>query len=198
MKMGLEMDNKAYAEETMVGAPNVTMRITGQDGGDVSSAKVGDPLALRFEILDKRSPYEIFVRELVAMDGLDTSEILLIDSLGCPTDSSIMQSLVTVGSAKILQANFDAFKFPSSQLVQFRALVTPCMPRCDPVICEDRGTGFSSFGRKKRDVPEEGIEDDYIHTKNDSHHMSVLVANAVHSVSVCPPGSVWQGWGGQE
>jgi hypothetical protein len=32
--------------------------------------------------LDKRSPYEIFVRELVAMDGLDTSEILLIDSLG--------------------------------------------------------------------------------------------------------------------
>ena len=44
--------------------------------------QVGDPLALRFEILDKRSPYEIFVRELVAMDGLDTSEILLIDSLG--------------------------------------------------------------------------------------------------------------------
>ena len=97
MKMGLEMDNKAYAEETLVGAPNVSMRITGQDGGDVSSAKVdmvhdladddscakvGDPLALRFEILDKRSPYEIFVRELVAMDGLDTSEILLIDSLG--------------------------------------------------------------------------------------------------------------------
>ena len=32
--------------------------------------------------MDRRSPYEIFVRELVAMDGLDTSEILLIDSLG--------------------------------------------------------------------------------------------------------------------
>jgi hypothetical protein len=32
--------------------------------------------------LDKRSQHEIFVRELVAMDGLDTSEILLIDSLG--------------------------------------------------------------------------------------------------------------------
>ena len=93
-----------------------------------------------------------------------------------------MQSLVTVGSAKILQANFDAFKFPTSQLVQFRALVTPCMPRCDPVRCQDRGTGFSSFGRKKRDVPEEEMGDDSLHTKNKSDHMSVVVANAVHIV----------------
>jgi hypothetical protein len=43
---------------------------------------VGDPLALRFEIEDEWSPYQIFVRELVAMDGKDTSEILLIDSIG--------------------------------------------------------------------------------------------------------------------
>ena len=93
-----------------------------------------------------------------------------------------MQSLVTVGSAKILQANFDAFKFPTSQLVQFRALVTPCMPRCDPVRCQDRGTGFSSFGRKKRDVPEEEMGDDSLHTKNNSDHMSVVVANAVQIV----------------
>ena len=32
-----------------------------------------------------RSPYEIFVRELVAMDGLDASEILLVDDRGTPT-----------------------------------------------------------------------------------------------------------------
>ncbi len=43
---------------------------------------MGDPLALRFEIEDEWSPYQIFVRELVAMDGKDTSEILLIDSIG--------------------------------------------------------------------------------------------------------------------
>ena len=36
----------------------------------------------RFEIFDKSSPYEMFVRELVAMDGIDTSEILLIDAVG--------------------------------------------------------------------------------------------------------------------
>ena len=78
---------------------------------------------------------------------------------GCPTDSSIMQSMVTVGSAKILQANFDAFKFPSSPLVQFRALVTPCMPRCDPVRCEDIVTFFSSFGRRKREITAGLMED---------------------------------------
>ena len=40
MQMGVEMEQNAYAEERMVGAPNVSMRITSQDGGDVSSAKV--------------------------------------------------------------------------------------------------------------------------------------------------------------
>ena len=157
-----------------------------------------------------RSPYEIFVRELVAMDGIDSSEILLIDSRGktfnsmtntvnivtipgCPTDSSIMQSLITVGSAKVLQANFDAFKFPTSQLVQFRALVTPCMPRCDPVRCEDtQGTFFSSFGRRKRDVP----EDELVVTNSPENKMilgnipgnsSVVVANAVHIIDKFHP-----------
>ena len=51
-------------------------------GQDIVSAKVGDPLALRFEIVEGDSPYEIFVRELVAMDGMDASEILLIDGDG--------------------------------------------------------------------------------------------------------------------
>ena len=32
--------------------------------------------------LSRGSPYQIFVRELVAMDGRDASEILLIDSVG--------------------------------------------------------------------------------------------------------------------
>ena len=100
-------------------------------GQDILSAKVGDRLALRFEIQDKlNSPYEIFVRELIASDGIDASEILLIDSIGCPTDYSIMNVLEEVnGSGQTLQANFEAFKFPTSSLVQFRALVTPCIPR---------------------------------------------------------------------
>ena len=99
---------------------------------------------------------------------------------GCPTDSSIMQSLLTVGSAKILQANFDAFKFPTSQLVQFRALVTPCMPRCAPVRCQDSGTAFSSFGRRKRDAGEDDHTPERVGTATTGE--SVVVANAVHIV----------------
>lgn len=119
------------AEQTIVQAPNVTMSITDRLGQDILSAKVGDRLALRFEIQDKgSSPYEIFVRELIASDGIDASEILLIDSIGCPTDYSIMNVLEEVdGSGQTLQANFEAFKFPTSSVVQFRALVTPCIPR---------------------------------------------------------------------
>lgn len=49
--------------------------------------------ALRFEIMDPNSPFEIFVRELVAMDGVDSSEITLIDSNGCPTEHFIMGPL---------------------------------------------------------------------------------------------------------
>lgn len=70
------------------------MKITDRNGQDVmQSAEVGDPLALKFEIIDRNSPYEIFVRELVAMDGIDSSEIILIDSDGCPTDHFIMGPL---------------------------------------------------------------------------------------------------------
>lgn len=85
-----------YIQEVVVASPNVTMRVTSPLGTDIASAQVGDNLALRFEILDKQSPYEIFVRELVALDGRDSSEIVLIDEDGCPTDPSIMQAITQV------------------------------------------------------------------------------------------------------
>merc|ERR1719507_2772752 len=59
------------------------------------------------------------------------------------------------GSGQVLQANFDAFKFPTSDIVQFRALVTPCIPRCDPVDCRvtdyyGREKTVQSHGKKRR------------------------------------------------
>ena len=145
-------------EEAVVDSPNVIMKVTERGGGDVNSAQVGDPLELHFEIFDQESPYEIFVRDLVAKDGNDNNEIVLIDSDGCPTESQIMGPLQKdANSAKILLSNFDAFKFPTSEVVQFRALVTPCMPTCEPVECvydDYYGSGdkttVSSYGRKKR------------------------------------------------
>lgn len=95
--------NPVITEEVVVDSPNVAMKITDRSGNEgIPSAEVGDPLALKFEILDPNSPYEIFVRELVAMDGVDSSEIVLIDSRGCPTDHVIMGPLYkSSSSAKV-------------------------------------------------------------------------------------------------
>ena len=85
-----------YIKEVVVDSPDVTMKVTDVQGLDVFSAQVGDSLALRFEIADFDSPYEIFVRELVALDGRDSTEIMLIDEDGCPTDTSIMSAVIQV------------------------------------------------------------------------------------------------------
>merc|ERR1719471_948542 len=104
MDLGEELPSRGYAEQMMLKSPEIRMRITDQAGDDIRTAMVGDPLAIRFEILDTDTPYDMFVRDLVAMDGQDSSNILLVDSLGCPTDASIIKSLSSVReSPKILQ-----------------------------------------------------------------------------------------------
>ena len=69
----------------------------------------------------------------------------------------ILFYLLQVGSGKVLHAPFQAFKFPSTDVVQFRALVTPCLPKCEPVECSVQGfdgafRSQQSLGRKKREV----------------------------------------------
>jgi len=148
----------ALIEQGTVESPTVVMSVTARGGGRVERAQVGDPLELHFTILDLESPYEIFVRELIAKDGNDQNEIMLLDANGCPTEGQIMGPLAKgkKGEAKDLVANFDAFKFPSSEMVQFRALVTPCMPRCQPVECVYQdfyggdNTRITSYGKRKR------------------------------------------------
>ena len=143
-------------ESTVVPPPTVLMKIAARNGGDTNTAQVGDPLSLLFEIQEANSPYSIFVRELIATDGIDNSEILLIDARGCPTDQDIMGPISVInGTTKTLRAPFDAFKFPNSDVVQFKALVTPCLPTCEPVQCDVHDyLGFQrkieSMGRRRR------------------------------------------------
>jgi len=88
--------------------------------------QVGDPLSLLFEIQESNSPYGIFVRQLIATDGIDNSEILLIDDRGCPTDQDIMGPVnVFNATTRALSAPFDAFKFPNSDVVQFKVIARP-------------------------------------------------------------------------
>lgn len=144
------------SQSAVVKSPNISMSILRHDGNRINQAQVGDALLLRFQIADERSPFEIFVRDLYAMDGVGGTEIMLIDGEGCPTDPSIMAAMTNAkGNGQTLEAQFDAFKFPTSETVAFRALVTPCIPRCEPVHCQSRvfdGTLYEaeSFGKRRR------------------------------------------------
>ncbi|QQP39826.1 Putative LOC100169340 [Caligus rogercresseyi] len=149
------IQSSLYKEE-VVEAPNVLMKVTERGGAELQSAQVGDPLELRFRISDYESPYEIFVRDLIAKDGNDQTEISLIDSRGCPSEGHIIGPLTPVPGTNIftLSADFDAFKFPTSEIVQFRAHVTPCIPRCKPVRCDGYEGGahvsMDSYGKRRR------------------------------------------------
>lgn len=144
------------SQSAVVRSPNISMQILRHDGNHITQAQVGDSLLLRFQITDDRSPFEIFVRDLYAMDGVGGTEIMLIDGEGCPTDPSIMAAMTNAkGNGQTLEAQFDAFKFPTSETVAFRGLVTPCIPHCEPVHCQNRvydGTMYEaeSYGKKKR------------------------------------------------
>ena len=116
---GLDLEVKgeiqpSLLEEGKVESPTVVMTVTERGGGEVRAAAVGDPLELHFTILDQDSPYEIFVRELIAKDGNDQNEIVLLDAVGCPTEGRILGPLGREsGASKSLMARFDAFKFPT-------------------------------------------------------------------------------------
>ena len=77
-------------EEFVFDSPNVIVRVADESERDVKTAVVGDPLGMTWEVLDQDSPYEIFVKDLVAVDGSTDTKLLLIDERGCPTDASIM------------------------------------------------------------------------------------------------------------
>ncbi|XP_015791416.1 uncharacterized protein LOC107368149 [Tetranychus urticae] len=152
----LERD-EANVHSQVVGSPNITMRVVDKDGNDITSAQVGDSLTMRFSIDDPSSPYKMFIRELVAVDGMDVSDILLIDGAGCPVDINIMGfvSKVEAEGTYYLDVPFDAFKFPTSDIVQFRALVTPCLTGCAPVPCvtqtaDGKVQERDSYGRRRR------------------------------------------------
>jgi hypothetical protein len=57
--------------------------------------------------------------------------------------------------SKQLEATFEAFKFPTTNLVTFRAVITPCLGECVPTRCTVSLVNGShkvipSFGRRRR------------------------------------------------
>ncbi|XP_025016061.1 uncharacterized protein LOC107359556 isoform X2 [Tetranychus urticae] len=148
--------DERFVHSSIVEAPNVTITVTDRLGSPIRTAKIGDLLTLRFSIVDEPSPYEIFIRSLVASDGLDGSEIELIGADGCPIDIAVMGPISRIkGAAKTLETTFEAFKFPTSDIVNFRAVVTPCLAKCQPIHCFSDGFDGStqesfSYGKRRR------------------------------------------------
>lgn len=71
-----------------------------------------------------------------------------------PTTTTIEISIASFRS-KQLEASFEAFKFPTTNLVQFRAIVTPCLGECAPAQCVVQGAdgarrSLISHGRRRR------------------------------------------------
>jgi len=51
----LSFREEENVHSVLVSAPNITMKVTDTDGNEITSARVGDQLLLRFEILDEQS-----------------------------------------------------------------------------------------------------------------------------------------------
>ncbi|GFU29830.1 uncharacterized protein NPIL_395251 [Nephila pilipes] len=129
--------------------PNLVMRVLDRTGRDAGVVGLGDELMLRIELREPASNLAIFARNLYARSKNGES-LFLIDSTGCPTDPSIFPGLnLDARDRKSLFANFKAFRFPSTGLVNFEVQIRFCQDQCKPVRCSNN---MESFGRKKRDI----------------------------------------------
>ncbi|KAL1116510.1 hypothetical protein AAG570_004982 [Ranatra chinensis] len=127
---------------------NATARImlldarTGKPAGDIN---LGDPLQLRIEIDPPINVSMVIVGHLIASSGSgEDSSILLLDGRGCPRD--VFPPLTPLDQ-QTLVANFKAFRFPSSPMMTFSAVVTLCSQVCQPTDC---GNNVVSYGKRRR------------------------------------------------
>ncbi|XP_067124590.1 uncharacterized protein [Centruroides vittatus] len=129
--------------------PNVVMRVLDHQGQDARRVGLGDELTLRIELREINSAFALHAKNLYARSTKGES-LFLIDGRGCPNDPSIFPTLqVDQRDGKSLYANFKAFRFPSTGMVNFEVQIKFCQDRCEPVICRN---GARSHGRRKRSL----------------------------------------------
>lgn len=78
-------------------------------------------------------------------DNLE-NEYIVTDENGCATDPTIFGEWDYNADTNTLMANFNAFKFPSSDNIRFQCNIRVCFGKCQPVNCR----GFNAYGRRKR------------------------------------------------
>ena len=107
------------------------MRVIRKNGETATMVGLGEDLQLRIEI-DQESAFGLFARKLEART--DNGELMnLVDDSGCPVNELIFPALDLETDTRALYADFKAFRFPSTPIVNFIATVQFCQDLCDPV-----------------------------------------------------------------
>ncbi|CAH1404987.1 unnamed protein product [Nezara viridula] len=129
--------------------PTCFMRIVTHSGQEINSAEIGDNLMLQVEV-QPSTIYGGFARSCVAKTMEDTveNEYEVTDENGCATDPSIFGEWDYNPETQSLMANFNAFKFPSSDNIRFQCNIRVCFGKCQPVNCR----GYNAFGRRRREI----------------------------------------------
>lgn len=147
--------------------PICQMRIITHEGEEINSAEIGDNLKLQVDVepaseyLKKlnlnfktnklkfsTAIYGGFARSCIAktMEDNIENEYIVTDENGCATDASIFGEWEYNADTNSLMANFNAFKFPSSDNIRFQCNIRVCFGKCQPVNCR----GYNAFGRRRR------------------------------------------------
>jgi len=154
---GAVFGKNEYKIDIQVEKPTIRFTVLHENLTELTETpSIGDPLAVYIEVSNRSSPYDIFVRDLVAFDAEGKDELPLIDERGCPLEPGIFNHVERVGFRPTkLAAAFSAFKFTGSDTVQFRTLVSLCIPHCEPVDCSVKGEFYGmetvqSYGRRRR------------------------------------------------
>lgn len=85
------------------------------------------------------------------MEDQVENEYIVTDENGCATDPNIFGDWEYRSESNTLQAQFNAFKFPSSDNIRFQCNIRVCFGKCQPVNCR----GYNAFGRRRRAITDE-------------------------------------------
>lgn len=140
--------------------PTCMMKIVTSSGQEISSAEIGENLMLQVDV-HPTSIYGGFARSCVAktLDNNVENEYIVTDENGCATDPNIFKEWEYNPETQSLTAEFNAFKFPSSDNIRFQCNIRVCFGRCQPVNCR----GFDAFGRRRKREISNGTDIDVLH-----------------------------------
>ncbi|XP_006563620.1 uncharacterized protein LOC726353 isoform X2 [Apis mellifera] len=139
--------------------PIVTMRILDENMRDAMVTHLGQKLILKIQLSPPNGPYDITAGHLVASSASGDASYLLLNEVGCPTDSTTFPALTKDPvDGRSLIATFTAFKFPNSQIVRFNVIVRFCLQKCTPTVCNGDKL---SYGKRKRSIESENTHSIY-------------------------------------